>query len=274
VIGKSFYVQPLLPLLTGDGQYFVLVLGKHHVGLLRGTRDSIQPVELPGVPENINEALGEEIPEREIQGRPMNAAGGQTTGVFSSYDHDGYEKDRVTRYFRLVDQAMQTVLAGQGIPVVLAGMQYLHAIYREVNSYANLMEQGIEHDAEILPAHELHERSWAIVEPFFRQELDKAAERYHISAARGHASSKLEEVVPAAHYARVESLFVAEGKHIYGTFDPQDNRIDLHRESGLDSTDLYAEAAAQTVLNGGRVFVVPQAQMPDPEVPISAVFRY
>jgi len=274
IIGKSFYIQPLLPLLTGDGQYYVLALSKHHVGLLKGTRDTIQPVPIPGVPENINEALGEEVPESEIQGRPQNMSGGETTGVFSSYDREGYEKDRTMRFFRAVNQGIHKILAGQNVPLIIAGTQNLHPIYREANTYVNLLDEGIEHDADLLPAQELHTRSWAIVEPYFRQAREQAAERYHISAARGQASSKLEDVVPAAHYSRVESLFLAEGKHVYGSFDPQGNRIDLHGDQGPDSSDLIDEAAAQTVLNGGTVYVVPQDQMPDPHGPISAVFRY
>src|SRR5258707_3755711 len=76
IVANRFYTKPLLPLFTGDAPFFVLTLSKEHVGLLKGTRDTIRSIAIPGVPHDIDEALGEEIPEREIQGRPMNIADG------------------------------------------------------------------------------------------------------------------------------------------------------------------------------------------------------
>src|SRR5262245_27546155 len=39
VVGNRFYITPLLPLLSGDGRFFVLALSQNAVRLLQGTRD-------------------------------------------------------------------------------------------------------------------------------------------------------------------------------------------------------------------------------------------
>ena len=49
VVADRFYVRPLLPLLTGDGHFFVLALSQNRIRLLEGTRDRLEEVHLPGV---------------------------------------------------------------------------------------------------------------------------------------------------------------------------------------------------------------------------------
>jgi hypothetical protein len=274
VVGNHFYVTPLLPLLTGDGQFYVLALSQNHVGLLKGTRDTIQPVSTSGVPENIHEALGEEIPEREIQGRPMNVAGGEQTGVFGGFDPGDYEKDRVQRFCRTIANRLRAFLADQHAPLVIAGQDYLHPIYREANTYPHLLEKGITVNADTLTAEELHKSAWAIVEPYFHKEMEDAIERYRQYSNTEQVSSKLADIIPAAHFGRVATLFVAEGKHQYGMFDPDTMRLEVHRESHFDNVDLIDEAATQTVLNGGVVYIIREANMPARHAEIAAIYRY
>ncbi len=57
VVAHRFHIKPLLPLLSGDGHFFVLALSQKAVRLLQGTQYSISEVELPGVPQGIAEAL-------------------------------------------------------------------------------------------------------------------------------------------------------------------------------------------------------------------------
>src|SRR5207245_40513 len=57
VVGDHFHVTPLLPLLTNDGRFYVLAISQKNVRLLQGTRQTIQEVDLPGVPTSFDEAV-------------------------------------------------------------------------------------------------------------------------------------------------------------------------------------------------------------------------
>jgi hypothetical protein len=62
VVDDRFQVTPLLPLLAGDGHFFVLALSQNQIRLLEGTRDRVEEVDLPGVPLGVRDALqGEEV---------------------------------------------------------------------------------------------------------------------------------------------------------------------------------------------------------------------
>jgi hypothetical protein len=56
-VGGLFLVAPLLPLLTGDGRFYVLAFSQNRVRLFQGTRFTVSPVDLKGVPRNLAEAL-------------------------------------------------------------------------------------------------------------------------------------------------------------------------------------------------------------------------
>src|SRR5688572_14016198 len=50
VVSRRFHVTPLVPLLTGDGVFYILALSQGEVRVFQGTRDSVSDVEVPGMP--------------------------------------------------------------------------------------------------------------------------------------------------------------------------------------------------------------------------------
>ncbi|MEQ9667198.1 hypothetical protein [Coleofasciculus sp. G2-EDA-02] len=56
VVGEQFHLKPLMPLLTGDGRFYILALSQKKVRLLVGGRDrirEIQPEEVDNLPESL-----------------------------------------------------------------------------------------------------------------------------------------------------------------------------------------------------------------------------
>ena len=170
---------------------------------------------------------------------------------------------------------MQDLLRDEQALLVLAGVDYLHPIYKEANTYPYLVDEGIEGNPEELSAEELHERAWAIVQPLFLAAQKEAAAQYRQLAGAGseQASNDLKEVVPAAYHGRVETLFVAVGLQQWGTFDPETNTVQVHEEAEPGDEDLLDFAAVQALLNSGTVYAVEPEKVPD-ETPLAAVFRY
>jgi len=276
VVSDRFHLKPLLSLLTGDGRFYVLALSQDEVRLLQGTRYSVSEVSLKNVPQGLAEALKWDELERHTQfhtstvtpqgesarravrgGRPAIFHG---HGVDSAAEH----KEHVLRYFRRVGQGVREILAGEQSPLVLAAVDYLHPIYRDANAYPHLVESGIQGNPEELDAEELHARAWAIVEPLFTDEREDAAAKYEQLAGAGSekASASLEQVVPAAYFGRVDTLFVAVGTQAWGTFDPRMGVVRLHQEAEPGDEDLLDFAAVHTLLNDGTVYAVEPDEVP------------
>lgn len=84
---------------------------------------------------------------------------------------------------------------------------------------------------------------------------------------------KLSEILPAAYYGRVESLFVAIDQEQWGSFDAATNTLQLRQEAEPGDVDLLDVAATQTFLHGGAVYALNWTEVPG-EALAAAVFRY
>jgi hypothetical protein len=159
---------------------------------------------------------------------------------------------------------------------VLAGVEYLLPRYKETTEHPNVLEEGLTGNAEGLSATELRDLAWEIVEPLFQEERRRAVERYGDSLGTGRASAQREDILPAAHEGRVDTLFVARGVRLWGSYNSGTREILLQenqdqQEAGYE--DLIDLAAVQTFLHGGLVFAVEQQEVPGGQA-MAAIFRY
>jgi hypothetical protein len=277
VVTERFHIKPLLPLLSGDGRFYVLALSQGEARLFQGTRYSVSELDLEGVPTSLAEALSLDDPERRLQFHTASGPSGGKGSRPAMFHGQGApsqdQKDDILRYFQKLDTGVQELLAGEQAPLVLAGVDYLFPLYREANTYPHLIEEGIEGNPDDLSAQELHQRAWAIVQPRFLKEREVAVQRFSQLSDTDGASDNLSEIVPAAHHGRVETLFVALGLQHWGTFDPALNEVRVHQEAKPGDQDLMDLAAVQTLLHSGGVYAVEPEQMPA-GTSLAALFRY
>jgi hypothetical protein len=275
VVNNHFYLKPVLPLLKDEGYFYILALSQNEVRLLRGTPYSVIEVEVEDMPQSLAEALKYDEPEKQLQFHTNTPdMRGDRPALF--HGHGGGEEDkkeRLLRYFQQIDKGLHPLLQKEKVPLVLAGVEYLFPLYREANHYGHLLDSAIEGNPKLLSAEDLQARAWAIVKPFFQQTQQAAWERYEQAINTGLTSQDIKEIVPAAHYGRLDTLFVAEDQQQWGTFNPITQAVHLHQEAEPDNEDLLDTAAIQTILNGGTVYTLAPEQMPD-NSRLAALFRY
>lgn len=276
IVEDRFYLKPLLPLFSGDGLFYILALSQNQSRLFQATRDSVEALSAEEIPDSLAEALRYDDLEPQLQqhtsGAPNTPGNDPTIFHGHAIGRDDNKQD-ILRYFRRIDSGLAEMFGEERAPLVLAAVEYLHPLYREANTYNNLMDDGITGNPEEVSAQELHQQAWEIVQDQFDQSEQEASQRYNDLIGTGLASSNIREIVPAAHYGRVESLFVALDQHQWGTFDPQNREVELDEEQTADNQDLMDAAAIQTFLNSGKVFAVEPGQVPG-NTSMAAVFRY
>jgi Bacterial archaeo-eukaryotic release factor family 3 len=275
VVAHRFHVKPLLALLGGN-EFFVLALSQNSVRLFEGSRLGLSAVDEPeGVPKSLADALKYDEMEKQLQfqtGTGVAGGKGERAAMFHGQDLAD-NKERIQRYFRQIDQGLRDLLREAQAPLVLAGVEYLLPIYKEINTYQHLLNGGITGNPEGVSPEDLHRQAWALVEPYFKREQDDAAARYRQLAGTGRTSHDPKEIVPGAYHGRVEFLFVAVGRQQWGDYDPGADRLDLHPQAQPGSFDVLDLAATQTLLHGGAVYAVEASEVPD-EALLAAVFRY
>jgi hypothetical protein len=280
VASDRFHLKPLMPLLTNDGEFYLLAVGQKQIRLFQGSRYGIEEIELEGIPGSVDEALQYDETAKEGQFRISTSKGGtnnsfQHSGTFhgqGSPDQDDRKAD-ILQFFYILDQGLQKYLHGKA-PLVLAGVDYLLPLYQEANTYPHLINQILAvENIGILDPNAVHQQAWSVVEPLYEQSQIAAVEHYHELAGTGKTSTDLKEAVAAAYYGRVEQLFVAVGMQKWGNFDSQANELHVHAEIEPGDEDLLNAAAVQTLLNGGTVYAVELDKVPE-QAPLAAVFRY
>ncbi|MFZ0392133.1 MAG: hypothetical protein WAN36_16850 [Calditrichia bacterium] len=277
-VAAHFHLKPLLPLLSTSGQFYILALDLKNIKLYQATRFNLTEVELQDVPLSLEKYLEVYDFERQTQFHSEAPMKGQSGRQVQFHGHgvgtdDANTKKYIVQYFHSLNKSVNKSLERQNIPLLTIGTDYLLPMYRESNSYANLLESGIAKDPKSFSNGELHRAAWETIEPMFRQDQENALQKYHGLIGSGRASGDLKDVIPAAYNGRIDTLFLSYKDHVWGFFDPNSQEVSLSDPGESGSDDLLDFAALHTVLNDGSVFTLNPEDMP-PETSLAAVYRY
>jgi hypothetical protein len=277
IVEDRFYINPLLPLFTGDGQFYILALSQNHVRLLNGTRFNVSEVDIGEVVGSLAESIPTGDHQVNLQHHSSGSAGGKKGNSTAFHGQGGgseSSKPDLLRYFHLIDDGLKKYLQVDRAPLVLAGVDYLLPIYKEANTYSNLIDEVIKGNPDLLSADELHQKAWEIIGPRFQTEQEDAVA--HFQQLSGQSSKRvvetLDEILPAAYQGRVEILFVAAGEKQWGIFNPEMNEITYHDQREAGDEPMLDMAAVQTYLKGGVVYILGSDKMPGERY--AAVLRY
>lgn len=283
VVGDSFHLKPLFPLIATNNRYYLLALSKNDVRLYQGTHYSLNEISSADIPSDIVEAILQyEDPERQLQQHTgKKTSRGRHDAVFhgqgvTSDDLSSEPQTELKRFMREVDESLRDRLQDEQAPLLLAGVEEYLPYYRDANRYPHLIEdQMVAGSPEDLTVDELHEQSWQIVEPVFLEAQETSLEQfrtaYHTDG--GMASDDFHEIVPAAVFGRVDTMFVPVGLHRWGAYDAAQNVVTVHDAQEPGDDDLLNYAAVQAYLNGATVHALRPENMPD-GFSLAATFRY
>ncbi len=273
-IGSRLVMGPMLRLLSGDEHFLLLALSQREIRLMEGSRNTVEQVQLTDVPTSLEDVVEPQEPRSDTMARPAASAGRGGPAVF--YGHGAgdqhLKKDEVTRFLREVSVGLRDVLSGQASPMVLVGLEHLVAAYREVNSYGHLAEEAVLHNADRLPAEDLHRMAWPVVEKQLRDERAQVIERFRGLDGTGRVSSDLQAVAVAAAQGRVEVLFVKADPWCWERGGDAAPIVQLGVDERYADCEQVDSAAVATLNSRGQVYATSQLVVPGSEV--AAIFRY
>ncbi len=274
-VSDRFHLKPLLPLLQEDGEFYLLALSQKSVRLFQGDRRTMNEVELEGVVKSIDETLKYDVLQKQLtmHGSGPGPSGKREGAVFHGHGASEDPKEEVLRFMRDVDRGLKPLLSNNKAPLVLACVEYLFPIYKEANTFPNLLDNWVSGNPNGFSSGELHQEAWKTVEPAFSKSQEDAAAKYYDLAGTGRTSKDLRKVLDTAIAGRVDTLFVALGVQSWGYYNSEANTVELHAEREPGDEDLLDLAAIQTFLHGGTVFAVEPDKVPD-DRHLAAILRY
>lgn len=268
-------ITPLLTSLYEDARYYVLALSQKQVRLLRAEQAAFEPVELVGVPHSLAEAFADTDFEKihNVRTIPRAVGSGQQAIAYGQGSASDVLKEELTTFFRQLDAGVARALPDERAPLVLACVDYLFPLYRQVNTYATLWDGFIAGNPDRVASEKLVARARELLQPYFEQAPRDAQARYHAWSATERATDESKSIVPAAEQGRVELLLLAQDAPVWGEYDAVRQMVSAHPTRETHSQDLSNLAALFTLRNGGAVIPLPHRAMPQ-GARLAAVMRY
>ena len=265
VVNERFAIRYLLSSIRTDEHFWLLALSKNEVTLYEGDHLGLTEVPLGDTPTSIKEAMRFEDADHAFRFRTetvgsTEGAGGQGSVFYGMGGLPDVEKDQVLRYVHAVERGVREATRDSQSPLLIAGVEYVVSAYRAQNTYQNLAPEGIHGNADEIPPSRLHTQALELLKPHF--ESKRAADLAQLESRAGSSivSDDLHEIVPAAHDGRVSVLFLSEAERSWGTYDPLSRRVKVRPQREPGDLDLADLAAAETILHGGAVHVMPPTE--------------
>ncbi|MFN2395858.1 MAG: hypothetical protein ABR597_09245 [Bacteroidales bacterium] len=275
-VSDHFYLKPMISYLNDDGKYFLLALSLSGVKFFEGFPHQINEVEVHDLlPEQLEDAVGYDFKEKHLQFRSGQTPSNANEGMYHGHGKGNEEeKPEILKYFRAINNGLMEMIKNKNRPLVIACVDYLFPLYKEVNEYQNLWEEFIagnpEHEDPVL----LHEKTRELLSKYFTRDREKVRNTFEHALSNNLASYNEEEIVPAAFNKRVETLLVKNRENMWGMFDKESNTIKPREQQTQFKSCMLNFAAVHTMLNGGKVYLMESDEMPESTSKLNAIFRF
>lgn len=271
VVSDSYHLLPLLSSFNNNDTFFILELSMNNNRLFRATQNEIEEIETQGFPDNMAESTGKDVKQKSLQFRT-----GQTSGGTGLYHGKGEGKDEkkteITKYLTEVDQGLCDILEGFSAPLIVASVEYIFSIFREVSSYDHIYPKAVlgnyDHGDILL----VHEKACELLVPYFNEIRNTQKQVY--SEKIGKTTSEVTEIVNASMAGSVDTLFVKKHNQLWGKVRTDSGSIEIHEEKKSHDTCLLDFSARSTFLKGGKVFLEEPEELPEPTEAANAILRY
>ncbi len=272
LISDQFYLLPLLAIFNRNDSFFILTLSLHKNRLFEATQHEIVEIITDNIlPKDIYDAVGKDVTQKSRQFKSS-----QTSGGYAPYHGKGEGKEdkkkEIVKYLEEIDSGLKWLIEGYKTPLVIASVESLCSQFRIVSGYNNIYPECISGNHDNTDILLLHEMAKEILQPYFNRQRNEMKQKFRENV--NHISSNIEEVVVSADSGRIDTLFVEQENHIWGSYDPISALVNIHNEKEPLDSCLVDYAARKVFLQGGKVFIEEHENLPEEKVPVNAILRF
>ena len=270
---RPFSYQAPLPLLEDAGSFWLLTISANHTRLYYGSRWEFSEDKGIDLPQGVGKIRGMTDYEETHYGSPMSRHGGVAKAQSFGDDPDQIRKEELLEFLHRVVPPVEPLIKRSPAPVIVAAPPEVHGHFREIAGWRKIHPDGITENPDALSEAELHRGAYALVEPKLAEGRAAAVDRLNALLPAGKATTKPEEIVKAARYARVDTLFLTGDDHLWGWFDESEDRVAAHGSGADGDIHILDFVALMTLRQGGSVMLVAREALPPPCLS-AAILRY
>ncbi|MEZ0484839.1 baeRF7 domain-containing protein [Fibrella aquatica] len=275
-LDTRFQVRPLLPFAQPFPYYYLLQLSKNGIKLHRANAFSMAEVDTTGV---VTSGLDEVTMfydfEEELQGRSTGQGGASTMYTSDDSNREQKEKDHLLAdYFRKINEGVAEQIGTQHVPLMLASVAYYQPIYRQVNTYPHLLEEGITGNFDHIQPSEMHRMANELLGDTLDQVRQQRITQYQNSSGGDLISHDVRHLLESGVTGRIEVLFMRADAELWGHFDQETLTATIHDEYQEGDESLLEKIALLTLKYGGEVYVLDDVDFLGQEAPVNVAALY
>lgn len=272
-VSTEFYIKPLFSALASNEDFFLLTLELEEVRLHKSSEAGLQEINIAEmVPSGLQEVVGSDYEEKSLQFKSQKQGHGNS--VFYGHGEGDDKKLEINKYLRAVDKGLAKLLKNEKVPVVVAGADYLCAIYRELTSLDNLNDHHISGSPKLMGLQSLHKSALNLLQPYFNKTKKEKTEAYRQFQGTPKTANSIDYIVPAAISGKIDTLFILKNQDVFGMYDEVSNKVEYKEGAELAEVSLFNLAAKKAFLHGANVYMVDKDEMPDGFSQINALYRF
>jgi hypothetical protein len=272
-LGRYPHIKPLLPVVEEAGPFWLLAITARHTRLYRGSRWSFAECSGLDLPRGVAEIRGQTEYQEGHRAPPVGRRGGLAKAQSLGQTPEETRKTELIELLHRITGVVAPEIKRDPAPVILAASPEIRGHFHEIAGWKEILGDGLDENPDASREEELHMRAYALNEQRLAAARGQALDRLNARLGSAGATTKPDEIVRAARYARIDTLFVDGDEHLWGEFDESADRIVAHQSAVEGSIDLLDYAALMTLRHGGRVVQVAREALPPPGL-AAAILRY
>jgi hypothetical protein len=265
------YVLPLIQEANRYQPHFLLSLSMNNVKLLRVIGSDIKDMTPEDIPESMEEYLQYDVEQKHLQGHSTGGAGQRS--FHGHADISTTKKRNIENFLRQVENEVTALMRKYQESLYLCGVDEVTAIYKDVNHYDGLEDETLSGSPERLSNEELAGKVYHFQYKKIEEEMDQHRKRYEDLRNSDKSGRHINDVVKAAVYGKVDTLFIDLANEAWGKVDSDTDEVHRMDDQVDGAVDLYNHAALKTLTSDGRVYAQNREHNPE-HLPLAAIYRY
>jgi hypothetical protein len=161
---NKYELDQIAEYFRANKPYYVLAISKKGTLLYKGDMESLVPVEVSGLGQDLSTTLRiDDINSSNVQNHQVSAGGKDGVGF---HGHGGYKdikKVLFEDYLRFIDKKILSTIKDKSIPLVLVAVEYGQSAYKLISKYPTIFSKGVLTNPDELSAVQLHNKTLPLI---------------------------------------------------------------------------------------------------------------
>lgn len=142
-------------------KFYLLSLTEKHIKFFKVEQNNLEEINLDSIPHNIDEAVGAEAIEKQLQ---IHQGSNQKAGIHHGHSDDtDFARNNFETLLRKVNHGVIEYLKDKQEPLMLATVEKTFGLYKQINSYQHLLTDRFLHgNCDKMNHKDLQQKAWEV----------------------------------------------------------------------------------------------------------------